>query len=179
MLSFAEQNGSGKQQRRNRLEELLNELIIADIDSAARPLLARFAQLDAASIGGGKVIGKNDLWIAASAAVSDALLITTDRDFDHLSPSHLSLWRIDPEAKSWPSTPAYGPDADSKGWANSRALSRLLVQSVWHLMLDAGTSFWDGSGPGDKGGLTRYPIVNGWGIDRPIRRFGIRIGANN
>ena len=29
-------------------------------------------------------MGKNDLWIAATACVSDATLVTTDPDFDHL-----------------------------------------------------------------------------------------------
>ncbi len=40
-------------------------------------------------------MGKNDLWIAAVANVSQAALMTTDSDFDHLSPSHLTLDRID------------------------------------------------------------------------------------
>ncbi len=29
-------------------------------------------------------MGKNDLWIAATAHASGAVLVTTDRDFDHL-----------------------------------------------------------------------------------------------
>jgi predicted nucleic acid-binding protein len=50
-------------------------------------------------------MGKNDLWIAASAAESGSLLITTDHDFDHLAPAHLSVWWLDPEATSWPAGP--------------------------------------------------------------------------
>jgi predicted nucleic acid-binding protein len=29
-------------------------------------------------------MGKNDLWIAATAHAMDAMLLTTDGDFDHL-----------------------------------------------------------------------------------------------
>ena len=29
-------------------------------------------------------MGKNDLWIAATAHASGAVLVTTDKDFDHL-----------------------------------------------------------------------------------------------
>lgn len=49
-------------------------------------------------------MGKNDLWIAASAIETESVLLTTDRDVDHLSPMHLKLWWLDPVAKSWPST---------------------------------------------------------------------------
>jgi len=30
-------------------------------------------------------MGKNDLWIAATAKVADAILITIDSDFNHLN----------------------------------------------------------------------------------------------
>ena len=53
----------------------------------------------------GKSMGKNDLWIAASSIETDSVLLTTDRDFDHLSPAHLRLWWLDPAAASWPTTP--------------------------------------------------------------------------
>lgn len=34
-------------------------------------------------------MGKNDLWIAATAVAADAFLLTTEKDFDYLIPSHL------------------------------------------------------------------------------------------
>lgn len=40
-------------------------------------------------------MGKNDLWIAASAIVLKATLLTTDKDFDHLSPSFINIDLID------------------------------------------------------------------------------------
>ncbi len=36
-------------------------------------------------------MGKNDLWIAATASVTGVTLMTTDGDFDHLHPVHLTL----------------------------------------------------------------------------------------
>lgn len=41
-------------------------------------------------------MGKNDLWIAACAKASGATLLTTDKDFNHLSPGLLSVEYIDP-----------------------------------------------------------------------------------
>ncbi|MFN0036707.1 MAG: type II toxin-antitoxin system VapC family toxin [Saprospiraceae bacterium] len=39
-------------------------------------------------------MGKNDLWIAATAHVLDARLLTTDADFDHLQGVYLDLERV-------------------------------------------------------------------------------------
>ncbi len=41
-------------------------------------------------------MGKNDLWIAATANATGATLLTTDSDFDHLSPNFIDLIRIPP-----------------------------------------------------------------------------------
>jgi predicted nucleic acid-binding protein len=40
-------------------------------------------------------MGKNDLWIAATAAVTGATLVTTDRDFEHLSAHFINLQWVD------------------------------------------------------------------------------------
>jgi tRNA(fMet)-specific endonuclease VapC len=42
-------------------------------------------------------IGQNDIWIAATATSLDAWLMTTDNDFDHLSPKFLKKISIDPK----------------------------------------------------------------------------------
>lgn len=39
-------------------------------------------------------MGKNDLWIAATARLADGILLTTDRDFDHLGSSGIKVERI-------------------------------------------------------------------------------------
>jgi tRNA(fMet)-specific endonuclease VapC len=36
-------------------------------------------------------MGKNDIWIAATARVLGATLLTTDKDFNHLLPNLLNL----------------------------------------------------------------------------------------
>ena len=47
---------------------------------------------------GARNMGKNELWVAASARAAGATLLTTDRDFDHLIPERLSGVVIDPKA---------------------------------------------------------------------------------
>ena len=42
----------------------------------------------------GVKMGKNDLWIAATAVVIDGVLLTTDADFNHLSPTSLQVEHI-------------------------------------------------------------------------------------
>ncbi len=41
-----------------------------------------------------RTMGKNDLWIAATAFVYDAALITTDNDFDHLHSVFLTIIKV-------------------------------------------------------------------------------------
>ena len=41
-------------------------------------------------------MGKNDLWIAATAKATGATLLTTDKDFDHLYPGQINRIYIDP-----------------------------------------------------------------------------------
>lgn len=104
LLSLAAGNGWGKP-RRDVLEELLNELVIVDVAASARPLLERYAALDQFSHAAGHQMGKNDLWIAASASETGSVLLTTDHDFDHLAPAQVRVWWLDPKATSWPSAP--------------------------------------------------------------------------
>lgn len=40
-------------------------------------------------------MGKNDLWIAATASVTHATLLTTDQDFRHLHKKYLQVAEID------------------------------------------------------------------------------------
>ena len=75
LFSLAKMNNWGKD-RLDRLEELLNELVIVDITSNARPILERYAAIDVASHLMNQNMKKNDLWIAASAAETGAILLT-------------------------------------------------------------------------------------------------------
>ncbi len=48
-------------------------------------------------------MGKNDVWIAATASVVEAVLLTTDADFDHLDPRFLKRIWLDPASGKVPS----------------------------------------------------------------------------
>ncbi len=80
--------------KRATLEASLRELIWIDIND--RLILDAYASIDSFGRSVGRKMGKNDLWIAASAAVTGAILMTTDQDFDHLHPGRLQRILIDP-----------------------------------------------------------------------------------
>ena len=61
--------------------------VVVPID--ARPVLDRFAELHSWTKSIGRALGHNDLWIAATAAATNAHLITADADFDPLHPAHI------------------------------------------------------------------------------------------
>ncbi|MCU0394041.1 MAG: hypothetical protein MUE81_23275 [Thermoflexibacter sp.] len=84
-----------------KLAEILDTFLIADIHS--EDVIQRYAEIDAFSQGklpnqkvtfSAKNMGKNDLWIAATAAVLSATLLTTDHDFSHLQDHFLQIERI-------------------------------------------------------------------------------------
>lgn len=60
-------------------------------------ILKTYAAIDAHSQAIGNSMGKNDIWIAASAKSVGATLLTTDKDFDHLNNLFITRVWIDPE----------------------------------------------------------------------------------
>lgn len=75
------------------LRKLMAEFLVIPISTD--DLVARYAEIDAFSQGNhpkyklpqgmsARNMGKNDLWIAATASVTKTTLLTTDDDFDHL-----------------------------------------------------------------------------------------------
>jgi predicted nucleic acid-binding protein len=102
LISFAKQRNWGK----NKLETLnmlLSNSIMVDIAAKDEDLMAAYSFIDAFSKRktedtNGQLLqaaaikmGKNDLWIAATAKVIEAPLITTDKDFLHLNQTVLDL----------------------------------------------------------------------------------------
>lgn len=80
------------QRKMNELNHLLNRTLIYPIKTEAT--INAYAQIDAFSQGkladkplgtSARNMGKNDLWIAATASVTNATLITADKDFGHLN----------------------------------------------------------------------------------------------
>jgi tRNA(fMet)-specific endonuclease VapC len=81
-------------QKNEQLDALLRELPVADISSEA--VIQGYARIDNESRQVGRRMGKNDLWIAAVAAVQGAVILTTDKDFDHLPANVVRVEYVDP-----------------------------------------------------------------------------------
>jgi len=101
MHSLAIRNRWGKR-RMQELDELLNLFVIADIN--IEEVIKLYAEIDAFSQGlhpfkplgsSARNMGKNDLWIAATAAAADLRLLTTDKDFNHLKDTFVDLVEIE------------------------------------------------------------------------------------
>lgn len=77
-----------------RLDRLLLNLVVLDI---SRPeIIQSYATIYAACRANGWSLGDNDTWIAATARVTGATLLTADKDFDPLEGVLLQRLRIDP-----------------------------------------------------------------------------------
>ena len=98
--SLAKRNHWGKK-KLEFLNDILSDLIIADINS--EDVIEKYAEIDAFSQGKliekplsvtARNMGKNDLWIAATADVTQSKLMTTDNDFEHLDHEYFDLIKI-------------------------------------------------------------------------------------
>lgn len=93
LLSIALQNNWGDA-KLQRLAQILESLITLDIGGDDEVLLNAYAEIDAFCkkrhptkklVGSAKPMGKNDLWIAATAMATNATLLTTDGKFQHIA----------------------------------------------------------------------------------------------
>ncbi|HEY0271650.1 MAG TPA: PIN domain-containing protein [Chitinophaga sp.] len=100
ILAFARQRNWGAK-KQQEIRNILGKLIIIDINSGDNQLMEAYADIDAFSknkLQGHQTtrsaikMGKNDLWIAATAKIAKAKLLTTDSDFDHLD-SFIEVFR--------------------------------------------------------------------------------------
>ncbi len=80
-------------QKYRLLATIEEELVVVNIDR--RELAETYAEIRI-DIPKGVSIGQNDIWIAATAKVLGATLLTTDTDFDHMQPTHIQRIWIDP-----------------------------------------------------------------------------------
>lgn len=93
VLLIARSNRWGTEKER-RVREILENLVIVDIRS--QPVLDAYAELGVFTRSIGRAMGQqNDLWIAATARATGAMLLTLDSDFDVLHPSHIQREWID------------------------------------------------------------------------------------
>ena len=106
LLAFAEKKG-WREKKRVKLARTLNRVPTLDINK--QPILNAYALIDAWTHGKpvaaprhapppkpARSMGKNDLWIAATAHASDAVLLTTDTDFCHLDDIWFKCIYVDP-----------------------------------------------------------------------------------
>jgi tRNA(fMet)-specific endonuclease VapC len=100
LRSFALQRNWGGQKLRNLLR-LFDNLLIIDINSPE--IINKYAEIDSYSQNrladkpmptSARKMGKNDVWIAATAAVLDIPLLSTDADFQHLHNVYLDLHNL-------------------------------------------------------------------------------------
>lgn len=90
----------------NTLKKLLSQFLIVPVNDIE--IVERYAEIDAYSQGklakrplpsgmSSRNMGKNDIWIAATASLTKTTLLTTDPDFNHLIDSHyLDVEKIEP-----------------------------------------------------------------------------------
>lgn len=88
------------------LRKILKGLITIDIENSNLPLLEAYIHIDTYSKRkkpcpegnmlpqGAIIMGKNDLWLAATAHVLNATLLTMDGDFDHLNNVFIQLQKF-------------------------------------------------------------------------------------
>mgnify|MGYP000651409783 CR=1 FL=1 len=101
--AFIKKLGIGDKRKR-RIEEVVSRL--AKVSITTKEIIDRYGDIDAYSQGklmqrkgnfSARNMGKNDIWIAATASVYDLTLLTTDKDFDHLKGEYLKLEYLDIE----------------------------------------------------------------------------------
>ena len=64
---------------------------LARVDTRHAEIVRAYAELFAIGRRSGKPCGQNDLWIAATAKLTNAVVLTCDRDFDWLHPEHVEV----------------------------------------------------------------------------------------
>ncbi len=80
-----------------KLDALVDDLVVIPLDFAG--IVSAYAEIDAYCVKKGLPHGENDIWIAATARVTLARLLTSDRDFDGLDPKFIRRDWIDPDNK--------------------------------------------------------------------------------
>lgn len=100
LCAIALHNNWGER-RLAQIAQVRQDFTIIDIN--IEEIIQKYAQIDAFSQGklanrpltvSARNMGKNDLWIAATASVFNMQLITADADFEHLDASFLTLGKI-------------------------------------------------------------------------------------
>jgi tRNA(fMet)-specific endonuclease VapC len=88
--------------RRQRLQAVVNQSIVLNIFDET---IQAYAEIDAFSQGklpnrplgmSARSMGKNDIWLAATAHIGNLKFVTTDNDFNHLNDVFIDLLKLSP-----------------------------------------------------------------------------------
>jgi len=96
--AFARKIGWGKK-KLDDLQNIVSELVWVDINRDE--IFEAYSEIDHFSekvVKPAHPIGQNDMWIAAATKATGATLLTTDKDFDHLHPTHINRVWINPNS---------------------------------------------------------------------------------
>ncbi len=99
LRSFAYLHGWGDA-KRSQMDFILGYFDEVPLDSDT--LVEAYAVIDSHLQSRGRALGKNDLWIAATVQTMGATLLTTDKDFDPISPRFIARDWINPDAPANP-----------------------------------------------------------------------------
>ena len=80
-LSLGRKLGWGGE-KLSRLHALLRELVVVSLEQPG--VIQQYVEVDDFCRRQGRSLSQNDLWIAAAACAANAMLVTTDKDFDPL-----------------------------------------------------------------------------------------------
>ena len=77
--ALAQHFGWGERKRKF-IDTVRMNMVVQPIESDL--ILRKYAEIDACATENGRTLGKNDLWIGATASATDSALLTTDKDFN-------------------------------------------------------------------------------------------------
>lgn len=83
--------------KKQALYKALKEFVTVDVTgSQIVEAYRRVEEQNAATPNGHQVMGKNDIWIAATAMLTGQPILTTDQDFNHLNGKLLEVRYVNP-----------------------------------------------------------------------------------
>jgi tRNA(fMet)-specific endonuclease VapC len=95
IMVLAQRNG-WEMKKTEALTHFFEEtMLIVDVSIGAPELLQAYVNLEIASQKLGYKMNKNDLWVAATAKVTNAILVTTNFVFNHFDGQELSVSKIE------------------------------------------------------------------------------------
>ncbi len=85
--------------RAEALAKALREFVTVDVSgSGIVEAYRQIEQINAGMPAGHQNMGKNDVWIAATALITGLPLITTDTDFNHLNGKIITVHYVNPQS---------------------------------------------------------------------------------